>query len=218
MSRDYEWSRTPSPESVSRLVNFTDAVVGIAVTLLVLPVVDIEPPEPGESLWTVMAENRGTLLSFVLSFVITLMFWRRHHRMFDGMQAFSRLLLFLNGTWLLALVFLQFPTEMLGHVGPADGIFTVYALTLAVLSWLGLIMIWEVRRTEGIVPRERQVSLFQVKWSTVTSGYLTILALLSIWWPQQALWLMLGLAVIGWAESWALRRRRHNQPVLHSTP
>lgn len=214
MSRDFRWEHKPSPESVSRLLNFTDAVVGIAMTLLVLPVVDIEPPVGDETIWTVMSENRGTLLSFVLSFVITLMFWRRHHRILDGIEGFSRSLLVINGAWLLALVFLQFPTEMLGHSGSDGGIFTVYALTLAVLSWLGLAMVWEVRRTEGLVPRERQVTAFQAKWSIATALYLTVLAVMGLWWPQPALWLMLGLVVIGWVESWSLHRRRQALTAL----
>ncbi len=214
MSRDFQWEQRPSPESVSRLVNFTDAVIGIAVTLLVLPVVEIEPPEAGETLWTVMAENRGTLSSFVLSFAITLMFWRRHHRMFDGMEAFSRTLIFLNGAWLLALVFLQFPTEMLGRSGPEGGTFTVYSLTLAVLSWIGILMLWELRRTEGLVPIERQVPLYQAKWSAVSAAYISLLVPVSLWWPDAALWLLLGLVPLGWAESWAMRRRRASQPEL----
>ena len=41
MSRDFEWNQPPTAESVSRLVNFTDAVAGIALTLLVLPLLEL---------------------------------------------------------------------------------------------------------------------------------------------------------------------------------
>lgn len=208
MARDFEWSERPAPESVSRLLNFTDAIAGIAVTLLILPVLDIEPPAEGQSIWSVMGENRGILLAFLLSFVITLSYWRRHHRMLDGLESFTPRLVWLNGLWLLALVFLQFPTEVLGQNGPDGGTLTLYAAVLAVLAWVGMLMSIYVRKSEDLIPANRQVSPLQIKWTALTAAYLSLLAIGALFAPNLALWALLGLVPLGWLESWQLARRR----------
>lgn len=205
MSRDFEWNQPPTAESVSRLVNFTDAVAGIALTLLVLPLLELEPPEH-ETIWEFMRANNGVLLAFALSFVITLMFWRRHHRMFDGLESFDAPLVALNGIWLFALVFLQFPTEVLGRVGGRGGIGTLYIGTLAVLTWLGVIIVIYLRRNPDLMPAERAVPKLAAIWTAITASYLTVAALVALVAPNGALWMLLGLVVLGWGESFQRRR------------
>ncbi len=207
MSRDFAWQRPPTAESVSRLVNFTDAVAGIAVTLLVLPMLDIEPPTDGESLWSVMGANSGIFLAFAISFAITLSFWRKHHRMLDGLQSFTPQLVWLNGFWLAALVFLQFPTEMLGQAGPEGGIMALYAATMAIISFLGIGMSLYLRGKPDLIPPERLVPVVQLKWALVSAVYVALLALLGLFAPQAALWGLIGLAPLGWLQSWSMGRQ-----------
>jgi uncharacterized membrane protein len=174
---------------------------------LVLPLLEIEPPEEGQTIWEVMGGNRGTLLAFVLSFVITLSYWRRHHRMLDGLASFTPRLVWLNGLWLLALVFLQYPTEALGRSGPDGGTLTLYAAVLAVLAWLGVLMTLYLRRTPGLVPADRLISTRQIKWTAATAGYMSALAVFALFAPEAALWALLGLVLLGWIESWQLARQ-----------
>lgn len=206
MSRDLLWDNDPTPESVSRVVNFSDAVVAIAMTLLVLPLVDIEPPEDGHSMWDVLSENSGSLLAFVLSFVITLMYWRRHHRLFDGLVSFTPALLAMNGAWLLLVVFLQFPTEILGR-STAPGISSLYLLTLSLITWLGCAMLIYLRRTPGLVEDGRAPKADQAGWAALTAAYMLALAVVGLWAPSAALWGLLGLIPLGWIESLWNRRR-----------
>lgn len=209
MSRDLEWRHPPAPESVSRLVNFTDAIAGIAVTLLVLPMLDIDPPEDGQSIWSVMSANSGIFLAFVLSFAITLSYWRRHHRILDGLQSFTPMLVWINGFWLLALIFVQFPTEMIGRSGPDGGTATLYTGTMALVSWISIIMIIYLKRVPGLIPVERQIPTIQVTWAALTAGYLTALAFVGLFAPQVAMWALIGLLPLGWIESLQLARRAH---------
>lgn len=212
VAKDYEWRLPPTSESISRLLNFTDAVAAIAVTLLVLPLLEIEPPESGETVWDVIGDHWGTLLAFLLSFVITLSFWRRHHRTLDGLSSFTPVLMFLNGAWLLGLVFLQFPTEMLGRSQASSGAPVLYIATLATLSWLNIAMAVYLRNHSDLVPLERQVAPRQVWWVAVTAMYLTALALLAIVVPHVALWGLVGLAVISWIEFFSRQRRPPTAP------
>lgn len=211
MSRDLLWENDPTPESVSRLVNFSDAVVAIAVTLLVLPLVDIEPPTDGETMWNVLSENSGTLLAFGLSFVITLMYWRRHHRMFDGLVSFTPALLAMNGAWLLLVVFLQFPTEILGR-STAPGVATLYLLTLSLITWLGCALLIYLRRTPGLVEPGRLPRSDQAAWAAVTAAFMLVLAIFGLWAPSAALYGLLGLIPLGWIESYWVHRRPGDAP------
>ncbi|TXH45350.1 MAG: DUF1211 domain-containing protein [Actinobacteria bacterium] len=206
MSKDLMWDQPPTAESVSRLVNFSDAVVAIAITLLVLPLVDIEPPSGGESVWDVMHENSGSFLAFGLSFVITLLYWRRHHRMFDGLMSFTPALLALNGVWLALVVFLQFPTEMLGR-SEAPGTATLYLLTLAAITASGLAILWYLFRHPDLVEEDRLPSRSQALWAGITAVYMLLLALVGLWDSSVALFGLFGLFPLGWAENAMLRRR-----------
>ena len=55
--------------SVDRIIAFSDGVVAIAITLLILPLTDIEPAE-GANLANVAADNAGELLGFAVSFAL----------------------------------------------------------------------------------------------------------------------------------------------------
>ncbi len=213
MSKDLMWEQPPTAESVSRLVNFSDAVVAIAITLLVLPLVDIEPPSGDESVWSVMAQNSGSFLAFGLSFVITLLYWRRHHRMFDGLTSFTPALLALNGVWLALVVFLQFPTEMLGR-SEAPGTATLYLLTLAAITFSGLSILWYLYRNPNLVEQNRLPSRQQSLWVGLTALYMLGLAVVGIWDSSLALYGLFGLIPLGWAENVMLRRSsRAAEPV-----
>ena len=214
MSRDFRWTAPPTQESVSRLVNFTDAVVGIAATLLVLPLLDIDEPGPGSSIWHVMRERQGTILAFVLSFAITLVFWRRHHRIFDGLRSFTPALVALNLFWLGALVFLQYPTNALGNVGALYGVITLYDMTLGVLTALTLAILIYLRSRPDLMPRDRLVSTTQLVWGFVDGCYIVALGILGLWQPTAALWLMFGLLPLGWLERahLSIQKRRQAAP------
>jgi uncharacterized membrane protein len=218
VSRDYQWERPPTPESVSRLMNFTDGIVAIAVTLLVLPLTDIAPPAAGESVWVVMSRNDRAIFSFLLSFAITLAFWRRHHRLFDGLRSFDQTLVALDGLWLMGVVFLQFPTNMLGHSGPQGGVISLYALTLAAIALLN-IGIWVYLRTRpALLPPERLVSRDSIGWGAATAVWLIVVTIVGLTAPNAALWLMLGLLVLGLLEWLDRSRRARSTTTARSAP
>ena len=55
--------------SFDRMINFTDAVVAIAITLQLLPLMDIKGPGDGASMWSVLLDNSSQLFAFLLSFL-----------------------------------------------------------------------------------------------------------------------------------------------------
>jgi TMEM175 potassium channel family protein len=119
-----------------RLVLFTDAVVAIAITLLVLPLVDVVSESVAEHHTSVevVTEHWPQIFSFLLSFAVIAQYWLTHHRMFEGVKAYSRSLTLWNLLWLLTIVVLPFPTEMVGVF--SDDVFTtlLYIGTILVSS------------------------------------------------------------------------------------
>ncbi|MDO9378375.1 MAG: TMEM175 family protein [Nocardioidaceae bacterium] len=105
-----------APQSSERLVFFTDAVVAIAITLLVLPLVDAVPEAAGASTGALdlIVEQSTQIYSFLLSFVVIARLWLVHHRLFADVGAVTGPLLWWNMAWLLTIVVLPFPTELVG--------------------------------------------------------------------------------------------------------
>lgn len=108
-------STTFAPE---RLKAFADAVVAIAMTLLILPLLESvsEAATEGVSTGAFLVEHRGQIVSFVLSFVLIALFWMEHHRQYERVLRITNPLLFINIAWMLTIVWLPVPTAMLGQM------------------------------------------------------------------------------------------------------
>jgi uncharacterized membrane protein len=119
-----------------RLVYFTDAVVAIAITLLVLPLVDAvgEAVAAGEDSVEVVTGNLDQIFSFLLSFVVIARLWTAHHRLFAGVAAARGGVVWLDMLWALTIVVLPFPTEMVGGYGADRFAVGLYIGTILVSS------------------------------------------------------------------------------------
>jgi uncharacterized membrane protein len=134
--------------SFDRLVNFTDAIVAVAITVLVLSIVDIRPGEAQESVWQLINEYAGELITFGFTFVVVATMWRVHNRIFNGMRGYDSRIFWLNLVWLIGIVFLPWPSALYGEGNgiastPGDGSGDIagagmlYWLTLALISFSG---------------------------------------------------------------------------------
>lgn len=101
-------------EGFRRLIAFTDAVVAIALTLLVLPLADFAGEiERGSDLGTVFADHDVELISFVISFIVIWVLWRQHHRSMEYFKSYDSGLMNLTFLWLFTIVVLPFATALL---------------------------------------------------------------------------------------------------------
>lgn len=149
MAEPHARSRETQLES-SRMIAFSDGVVAIAVTLLILPLVDINLPNSSPQaqqnpLGYVWAENNTLIVGFVISWAVIMVFWFAHHRIFANVKAVNSSIIKLNTMWLFAVVVLPFPTNLLSQVSGTDS--TAYrqvsvfyvAVMLSMSILLGLI-------------------------------------------------------------------------------
>ncbi|MGV8873424.1 MAG: TMEM175 family protein [Rhodococcus sp. (in: high G+C Gram-positive bacteria)] len=103
-----------------RLVNFSDAVVAIAATLLILPLVELAEPDDSARFGDILRSHGVELFAFVLSFLIIYSQWLSHHRVFRDLIGYTRSLMWVNFVWLLSIVFLPFPTKLIAEKSGYD--------------------------------------------------------------------------------------------------
>lgn len=121
-----------------RLVNFSDAVVAIAITLLILPLVDASPEVVREGIGPYFNNNFWQLLAFAISFVVIARLWMVHHQVFGWIDGYTNGLMWLNILWLAAIVFMPFTANVLSD--SPNGQPDVYALYIGNLLLATLTM------------------------------------------------------------------------------
>ncbi|MGR6318261.1 TMEM175 family protein [Micromonospora soli] len=95
----------------SRIVGFSDAVIAIAVTLLIL---EIRPPD-SRHLFHGLVTLWPSYLAYVVTFMLIGQVWANHHVMFDQIRTVDRTVLFLNTVLLMDIAFLPFAAAVLSR-------------------------------------------------------------------------------------------------------
>jgi uncharacterized membrane protein len=133
--------RPEAGRDLDRIVNFSEAVFAIAITILVL---DIRVPD-GLSPTEVPAQVLGLApkyLSYVISFLVLAIYWQAHHRVFRPIRGYDGTLVWLNFLFLMAIAFLPFPTSLLGEYGREQVSVVIYAANAALASLLLVSISW----------------------------------------------------------------------------
>jgi uncharacterized membrane protein len=96
----------------ARVGAFSDAVIAIAVTLLVL---EIRPPQDTRHLLHGLATLWPSYLAYGVTFMLIGQVWANHHVMFDHIRSADRVVLFLNTVLLMDIAFLPFAASILAE-------------------------------------------------------------------------------------------------------
>jgi uncharacterized membrane protein len=137
-------SGSAGSKELDRIVNFSDGVFAIVITLLVL---DIRVPEipadlVSQELPSRILDLEPKFLSYVISFLVIAIYWQAHHRVFRPIRSYDSTLLWLNVLFLMAISFLPFPTSLLGEYGEEQLSVVIYAATAALASMLLVSISW----------------------------------------------------------------------------
>lgn len=176
-------SGSPPPRDHRRLkaersVFFTDAVVAIAQTLLILPLMEsvAEAARAHVSTGEWLNEHASQVLSFVLSFVVISGFWLQHHRIFEHVDHTDGVLRLLNSGWMFTIVVLPVVTALTGGLATDALQTSLYIGSMfASACFLGAISWWLSRNPDLCEPglaitRVQAVStslpavLFAISW------------------------------------------------------
>lgn len=113
---------------LDRLVAFSDGVVAIAITLLVLPLLDVADDVSSSDVWS---DAWPRMQGFAITFAVVASFWVVHHRLFELIDDYNGRLVWANMLWLATIAFLPFSSEVVG-TGDLDDM-TVRALYIGSL-------------------------------------------------------------------------------------
>jgi uncharacterized membrane protein len=123
----------------TRLEAFSDGVLAIAITLLVI---EIHPPElhQGQRLAQALWAQWPSYLAYLVSFLIIGVIWLNHHRLFEQVARVDGPLLLLNLNLLLWTALIPFPTAVVAeHLRDGgEAARTAAALYCGVLLLMGL--------------------------------------------------------------------------------
>jgi TMEM175 potassium channel family protein len=97
----------------SRLETFSDGVIAIAITLLILEV-DV-PRETHGELWGALLRQWPSYLAYLVSFAVIGIIWVNHHGILALVATVDRPLLYLNLLLLLTVAGIPFPTALVAE-------------------------------------------------------------------------------------------------------
>ena len=177
------------PHPNTRFEAFCDGVFAIALTLLII---DIKiPASEGigttRELWLALGHLGPSICAFVLSFAIILITWVNHHRFFGLVNKSSGSFVYANGFLLLTVVFMPFPTGLVGeylltdHVAPAVVIYN----SVTAVQALGWILVSGAALRNRLHKDEKSAVLVR---DAHRNGYValvaySLLAVIAVWFP-----------------------------------
>jgi len=184
-------------------VVFADAVVAIACTLLVLPLVDLATQDAGVPVDRLLRDHIGQFGAFALSFAVITRLWVAHHRLFERVGAYDRVIIWLTLGWLFTVAFLPFPTAILATQS-RRGASILYIGTLL----LGSVALASTSARVSAHPELQQTpsdgALDEPHWTTAALFLIAFLLTAVI--PGISVWPLLLLLLSGPID--ALRRHR----------
>jgi uncharacterized membrane protein len=118
----------------SRLEAFSDGVIAIIITIMVL---EFEVPEGAD--WHALSELAPVFLSYVLSFIYIAIYWNNHHHLMHATESVGGAVLWANMHLLFWLSLVPFATAWVGENHGASlptAIYGVLLLMAAIAYWI----------------------------------------------------------------------------------
>jgi uncharacterized membrane protein len=202
--------RVRTERGFDRIVNFSDATVAIAMTLLVLPLVELGGESaPGETVWHLVAENEDAIFGFVLGFLVIWSMWVNHHRVMEYFADYDQRVLVLHLVWLLTMVSIPFTTQLITNPHLYEqGATTLYVAVLLVSSVCLHLLGRHGRRHRALLHDGPEVEQWLAgPYSWTTPAVLALILVLVVVVPAAGAWPMLLLFVDGVVESRLAKRR-----------
>lgn len=203
-----------SRRGLDRLVNFSDATVAIAITLLLLPLVDVASDARHGDVVGILERNHGTIVAFFVSFAVIARMWTLHHRLFEVVCSYNPLLLRVNFVWLASIAFLPFTSNLIASAGQGPGPSGLYISTIACAS-LTLALMEAIVLHDAALHREAARTALRPANSWLTFGTLLVALALAVLIPGTGVWWLLLLIPAGWVSDYSERRSRRTTELKH---
>lgn len=186
-----------------RMIVFSDAVMAVAITLLVL---DLKMPE-GISDAQLGAALQGSLHSvgvYVLSFIVVGVLWMGHHEQYTHIRRVDVPLMWLNLLYLLTIGLIPFVTSLLSDHSTTLST-SLYAGVLVTTSILSALMWWYAGRDPQLMPADvpEQVRREGLLSTLLVGGVFALSIVIALLWSAAAAqWSWLLLIPAGRVPAW----------------
>ena len=195
--------------ALDRIIFFSDAIIAVAITLMVL---DIRVPEglsPAEVPQALLA-LWPKYLSYVLSFIVIAIYWVEHHRMFKYIKRYDGRLMWLNLLFLMFMALVPFSTDLLAEYGNQPVAVMVYAgIGLAV--GLTKSAVWSYaahnRRLVDEALSSHSIDLSRAVGLVAPSVFLVSMGIALVS-PSWATWSWITIGPLIFLTHWVVDRRR----------
>jgi uncharacterized membrane protein len=126
---------------LGRIVAFSDGVMAVAITLLVLNLeVPVLPSGREEELGDKLVDLLPSLLAYALAFGLVGRYWVVHHRFFERLWAFDGRLMAQNLVFLALIALMPFTTELVDRYNDEPIAVAVFGATLGIAALVNLAM------------------------------------------------------------------------------
>jgi uncharacterized membrane protein len=202
----------------ARVEAFSDGVLAIAITLLVL---NLRAPGGGGDMRRELLDQWPAYVAYLASFAYVGVIWVNHHQLFTRIAAVDLGLLWRNLGLLLGVSVLPFPTAVLSSAfrqGTGSNQVTacvLYALVAAFMALTWLVLFHYLATHERLLARHTPASFFARERRRALLGLIAYLlaAAVALWQPLASLLIICALPVFYGAtsEGWSGRSNRHRE-------
>lgn len=198
----------------SRIEAFSDGVIAIAATLLILEVKvpALDGVQSSADLWRALVHLWPSYFAFVYSFGTIFVAWVNHHHAISFIATPNRSFVYANGFLLMTVTFLPFPTALLAeylttpYAQPAIMFFCASSL-LHNLGWLGLIQ--TSLRADGTLKSQAVAEVVDMRRASLVGGAVYLgTTVLAGWQPIAALVINTSMWLLWIGMSLTAGRRR----------
>ncbi len=193
-----------------RVITFSDGVIAVAITLLVL---DLKLPEgvSDAQLGGALSASMHNFQVYVLSFVVVGLLWMGHHEQFSHIARVDGLMIWLNLLYLMTIGLVPFLTSLLSDHASALPT-CLYAGVLVTTSLLSAAMWWHASRSPDLLARDVPDSIRRegLLAPLLTGAVFAVsIGIALVWGATPAQWSWLLLIPIGRIPA-ILESRRHD--------
>jgi len=190
---------------LDRLVTFLDAVVAIAITLLVLPLVELLGDDRPDDLGTLLGDHLAQFGSFALSFVVIARLWMAHHRLIEWVGNYDAASVWVNVAWAFTIVLLPFSSQVIAEYGTGRLSVGLYVGTIAASAVAAAVLAVLVRRRPELRRDGVRAADVDVVPALVAAGLLLLALLIGVAFRQVNFYALLLLFLSTPAE-WLVQR------------
>lgn len=176
----------------SRFEAFTDAIIAIVMTVLVL---ELKIPEKGtfEALFVV----KHQFIIYLISFVLLAIYWNNHHQLVDTVEKINGRTLWVNNFFIFTLTLFPFATSWISDFPSALGTQAFYGVVI-LLADIGFYLLCDslARCSEG----KSLIRINHFKKKTAITILVSLVALLIGWLTIPMMIIIINtIAIIPWA-------------------